>query len=318
MSFACKTAAGVRTGLWIAWMSMACLASPAGASPNPPLIHDEPITAVPQPDPADRRKLALGEALFNDTRLSRDGTVSCASCHDLQSNGAMGSRPVRTPSGQAPRFDTTTVFNAALSFRLNWEGKARTLEAQADDTLKQPDIMASSADEAVAKLRADFAARRAFEAAYGHGPDAASLLDAIAMFERSLLTPDSRFDRWLRGDNTALDATELEGYRLFKAVGCVSCHQGVNIGGNLFQEHGIFRAFGGPAPVLLRVPSLRNIAATPPYFHDGSAPSLEAAVQTMAAAQLGRDISSTQIGQIVAFLGSLTGQYRGVPVTAPR
>ena len=178
--------------------------------------------------------------------------------------------------------------------------------------------MAGSVPVAVTRLRTDANMRQAFEAAYGHGPDAASLLDAIAAFERTLLTPDSRFDLWLRGDDAALTAQELEGYRTFKVVGCVSCHQGVNVGGNLFEPHGIFRAFGGPAPALLRVPSLRNIATTAPYFHDGSAATLPRAVRTMASAQLGRELSSEQVEAVVAFLGTLTGRYDGTEVSAPR
>jgi cytochrome c peroxidase len=157
-------------------------------------------------------------------------------------------------------------------------------------------------------------ATQQFRSAYGHGPDAGSLLDAIATYERSLVTPGSRFDRWLAGDASALAARELDGYRLFKSLGCVSCHQGVNVGGNLFQRHGIFRPLGRREPVMLRVPSLRNVAQTAPYFHDGSAPTLEDAVRKMGAAQLNFNLSDEQIAAIVAFLQTLTGNYKGHPV----
>ena len=230
----------------------------------------------------------------------------------------MPRRQIVAPDGGPLPFDTQTVFNAALSFRFNWEGNARTLAAQAAIAIESTDIMAGNVDHAARVLRGDDAMRAAFEAAYGHGPDPASLLDAIATFERTLLTPGSRFDLWLRGDDAALTALELEGFRTFKAVGCVSCHQGVNVGGNLFEPHGIFRSFGGPAPALLRVPSLRNIAATAPYFHDGSAATLGQAVRTMASAQLGRNLSASQVESVVAFLGTLTGRYEGVPVAAPQ
>ena len=157
---------------------------------------------------------------------------------------------------------------------------------------------------------------RQFGEAYGHRPDRASLLDAIATYERSLLTPGSRFDRWLRGDAAALSAEEQNGHQLFKSLGCASCHQGVNVGGNLFERHGIFHPLATPKPEILRVPSLRNVATTPPYFHDGSAPTLREAVRRMGAAQLDRTLADQQIEAIVAFLNTLTGTYRGVPVAA--
>jgi cytochrome c peroxidase len=166
-------------------------------------------------------------------------------------------------------------------------------------------------------LSADPELVRQFEWAYGRGPDRASVLDAIATYERSLLTPGSRFDRWLSGDPAALSAEEQDGYQLFKSLGCVSCHQGVNIGGNLFERHGIFHPLASPKPEILRVPSLRNVATTPPYFHDGSAPTLRKAVRRMAFAQLDETLSDQEIDAIVAFLNTLTGAYRGVPVTAP-
>jgi len=163
----------------------------------------------------------------------------------------------------------------------------------------------------VARLSRDPTETQQFVAAYGHGPDAESLLNAIATYERSLVTPGSRFDRWLAGDASALSPKELSGYRLFKSLGCVSCHQGVNVGGNLFQRHGVFRPIGRREPVMLRVPSLRNVAQTAPYFHDGSAPTLEDAVRKMGAAQLNFNLTDDQISTLVAFLGTLTGNYQG-------
>jgi cytochrome c peroxidase len=209
-----------------------------------------------------------------------------------------------------------TVFNAALSFRLNWEGNFRTLEAEAESSLENPAHMATSVDEVLSKLNADPETVSQFKAAYGHGLDKASLLDALATFERSLLTPDSRFDRWLAGDAAALTDEEKTGYILFKSLGCVSCHQGVNVGGNLYERHGIFHPVGSPLPKILRVPSLRNVAVTAPYFHDGSAATLDDAVRKMAFAQLDRTLSDQQVTAIVAFLETLTGTFRGAPVVA--
>ena len=277
--------------------------------------NPEPITPIPQPPIADPLKLELGRRLFEDRRLSRDGSLACSSCHDVATNGADdGHRGIGRDNAPAP-LNTPTVFNAALSFRLDWEGDFRTLEAQAEASLRNSTEMAASIGAALRKLRADPDMVRGFEAAYGQAPDKSTTLDAIAIYERSLLTPGSRFDRWLEGDAEALTASEQAGYQLFKSVGCVSCHQGVNVGGNLFERHGVFRPIGSPKPELLRVPSLRNVATTPPYFHDGSAPTLNDAVRRMAAAQLNQSLSGEQIDSIVAFLGTLTGKYRDTLVT---
>lgn len=280
------------------------------ASPTRTVVDDEPIAPIPQPPDADPLKLALGERLFNDPRLSGNGQVSCSSCHDIRTNGA-GSRA--TFKGSGP-FDTLTVFNASLNFRLNWEGNFRTLAAQAESSLENPVNLHTTVDEVVRKLNADDDIARQFVAAYGHPPERDNFLDALVTFEQSLLTPGSRFDRWLGGDASALSADELNGYRLFKSFGCVSCHQGVNVGGNLFERQGVFRQLVAAPPETVRVPSLRNVAATAPYFHDGSAPTLEEAVKRMAAAQLDRTLTDQQVSSLVAFLQTLTGNYRGSPV----
>ena len=278
----------------------------------------EPITPVPLPPAADPLKLALGERLFADPRLSHDGSRACTSCHDTRTNGASANRLDKTIYGTELPLNTSTIFNASLSFRLNWEGSFRTLEAQAESALENQRVMGRSIEEVLGKLGADRDIQQQFSKAYGHRPDRASLLDAIATYERSLLTPGSRFDRWLSGDAAVLSAEEQNGYQLFKSIGCVSCHQGVNVGGNLFERHGIFHPLASPKPEILRVPSLRNVAKTPPYFHDGSTPTLDEAVRKMGAAQLDRILSDRQVEAIVAFLNTLTGTYRGVPLTAAK
>jgi cytochrome c peroxidase len=278
--------------------------------------EQEPITPVPPPPSADSLKLALGERLFADPRLSVDGSRACISCHDIRTNGADSRRRDEAPDGSELLLNTPTVFNASLDFRLDWEGDFRTLDAQAEAALENQRAMGKSIDEALGKLSADPQTRRQFGAAYGHAPDRASLLDAIATYERSLVTPGSRFDRWLGGEAAALSPEEQKGYQLFKSIGCISCHQGVNVGGNLFERHGIFHPLASPKPEILRVPSLRNVAVTPPYFHDGSAPTLDEAVRKMAESQLDQTLSDQQIKVIVAFLNTLTGTYRGAPVTA--
>jgi cytochrome c peroxidase len=269
----------------------------------------EPITPVPAPRAQDPQRLLLGERLFSDRRLSHGDTHSCFSCHDIGSNGASANAH-DTSEGQPVALNTPTVFNASLSFRLNWEGNFRTLEEGVEHSLSNPAIMASSVDEAASKLRADPEMARQFREAYGQEPNAAAILDAIATYERSLVTPGSRFDRWLAGEVAAITPEELSGYQLFKSLGCITCHQGVNVGGNLFQRHGIFHPLGSPEPVMLRVPSLRNVATTAPYFHDGSASTLPEAVKMMGVAQLDRVLTDQQIAAIVAFLNTLTGIYR--------
>jgi cytochrome c peroxidase len=307
---------------WAALLpALVCLGAAAAAIAQPPAPRPptgaagaEPITPIPVAPAQDPRRLALGERLFGDQRLSRDGSRSCWSCHDIRTNGASANAHDPTPQGQPIALNTLTVFNAALSFRLNWEGNFRSLEREAGAALGNPEIMGSSAEEVVAKLRAHPESAQLFRDAYAREPDRDGLLDALATYERSLVTPDSRFDRWLTGDAGALTPEELSGYQLFKSLGCVSCHQGVNLGGNLFERHGIFHALGSPQPEVVRVPSLRNVAATAPYFHDGSAPTLAAAVKAMGVTQLDRVLTDRQITAIVAFLHTLTGTYRGQAV----
>jgi cytochrome c peroxidase len=207
--------------------------------------------------------------------------------------------------------------NAALSFRLNWEGNVRTLEEDAVLSLESPNTMDSTIASDIKAIGDNPRLTQQFKEIYGHGPNRDSLLDALATFERSLLTPGSRFDHWLEGDRRALSAEEARGYQLFKTFGCISCHQGVNVGGNLFERHGIFHPLASPNPKILRVPSLRNVAETAPYFHDGSAATLETAVRKMGYAQLNRNLTEDQIAAIVAFLRTLTGRLNGKLVQAP-
>jgi cytochrome c peroxidase len=306
-------------------LAIACanVTSPVAAQTPPPESRagQEPITPVPAPRAQDPQRLLLGERLFSDRRLSHGNSHSCLSCHDIGSNGA-SANPHDTPEGQPIALNTPTVFNASLSFRLNWEGNIRSLEEGVERSLGNPAIMASSLDEVVSKLRADPGMVSQFREAYGQDPNPAAILDAIATYERSLVTPGSRFDRWLAGEPGAITPEEQSGYELFKSLGCVTCHQGVNVGGNLFQRHGIFHPLGSPEPALLRVPSLRNVATTAPYFHDGSASTLSEAVKAMGIAQLDRVLAVEQIAAIVAFLNTLTGTYRGEMVqpatAAPR
>ncbi|WP_082012621.1 cytochrome-c peroxidase [Belnapia sp. F-4-1] len=272
---------------------------------------------VLHPMVVEERRRALGERLFVDPRLSGDGSRACASCHDLRTNGATANRRDLGLDGQELPLNTATVFNAAFSFRLGWEGGARSLEAHAEALLRSPAIMGTSPDMVLGRLSADPSAVAAFYDAYRRPPDKEALLDALATYQRSLVTPGSPFDRWLAGEAEAITPEERAGYTLFRSVGCAACHQGTNVGGNLFQRHGIFHALAAPEPQILRVPSLRNVAVTAPYFHDGSAATLEEAVRGMGLAQLNLVLDDEQIASIIAFLRTLTGRYRGMPLAAP-
>jgi cytochrome c peroxidase len=296
-----------------------CALGPSVAQAPPPQWGPglEPITPIPAAPVQDPRQEALGDRLFHDPRLSHDNTLSCSSCHDISTNGASAGRP-KSRIDAGPELNIPTVFNAALNWRLNWEGNLRTLESQVEQALRKPDRMASSPDEALKKLRVDPDLSKQFREAYGREMDGPGILSAISTYERSLLTPGCRFDLWLGGDATALTPEELAGYRLFKSFGCVSCHQGVNVGGNMYQRHGIFHPLASPEPEIVRVPSLRNVAVTPPYFHDGSSATLPKAVNAMAYAQLDRVLTDNQTNAIVAFLNTLTGRYLGRPLTPAR
>jgi cytochrome c peroxidase len=316
---------GARRCALFVCMGLALAGGAAAQSPPGPhascamALTEEPITPIPQPPVVDAKKVELGERLFMDTRLSGRGDLACSSCHDIHANGA-GGRKTSVAQGISPdkpkaRFDTLTVFNAALSFRLNWEGNFRAPAAQIESSLENSENMNTSVDEVVRKLRADPDISEQFRAAYERDPDRDSFLDALVTFEQSLVTPGSPFDRWLGGDASALSDEAQHGYRLFKSLGCSSCHQGVNVGGNLMERQGVFRQLVATGPAVVRVPSLRNVAATAPYFHDGSATTLTDAIRRMAAAQLDRTLSDQQVDALVAFLQSLTGNYRGAPVT---
>jgi cytochrome c peroxidase len=304
------------------------------ASEEPTMAPDDgPIVPIPVAIDLDPAKVRLGERLFRDPRLSHDNNVACISCHQLDEGGDDGlARPIGA-DGRPLSFNTPTVFNVSSSFRLNWRGNFRTLEEQAEAVLLEPRLMATSWQELIAKLGADPAYREGFRAIYGEPPARRQVLDALVTFERSLITPGAPLDRYLRGERDALSREEERGYELFKSYGCIACHQGVNVGGNLFQRFGIFAnpfldrpvtradlgrfALTGDAKdrFVFRVPSLRNVAVTAPYFHDGSAASLEQAVETMARTQLGRVLEPREIGLIVRFLRTLTGEYRDRPVT---
>lgn len=329
---------GRRWGASALGLAASLALSPALAAPTDvvsALAGSEPIVPIAAPTGLDPGKVALGAALFGDARLSGTGDVACASCHDLAHGGDDGQSRRLGSDGRRLEFNAPTVFNAALNFRLNWRGNFRDLEAQNEAALLDPQIMASDWATLLPRLRAvpDYA--RGFGAAYGRPPERADVLDALASFQRSLVTPGARLDRYLAGDADALRPDERRGFELFKSYGCVSCHQGRNVGGNLFQRFGIFPdpetrartdADVGRFSItgldadrrVFRVPSLRNVALTAPYLHDGRAETLAEVVAIMGRAQLGVELPSGDIELIVRFLGTLSGAYGGAPTVPAR
>ena len=306
-------ALAVLTGAGLIWTrdsigGAAAQPQPAGGAAVEPIV---PLPAEPWLDEA---RVALGERLFHDTRLSGSGALSCASCHDLATNGASAAELDTGDAGDLLAVNTPTVFNVAHNYRLGWEGRFRDAARHAAALIENPRIMGASLPAVVERLRADGALNAAFRSVYGQNINAANVVDALVEFERSLATPNAPFDRWLEGETEALSELEFEGYQLFKSTGCSSCHQGIAVGANLFQRQGVFRPLVKPPPAIVRVPGLRNVAATAPYFHDGSAATLAEAVHRMARAQLNASLSDEEVDKLVAFLGTLTGEYRGVPV----
>ncbi len=275
-------------------------------------------------------KVALGERLFHERRLSSDGKVSCATCHDLKLGGTDGLPHSVGVAGRIGNTNSPTVFNSSMNFRQFWDGRARTLEEQVQGPLLNPMEMDGSWDKILRVLGDDSTYVEAFRATYRSPPTETNVVDALVTFEKSLTTPNARFDRFLLGDASAFSATEKSGFELFQSLGCVACHQGAGVGGNMFQRFGImgnfFKDRGRDAPSdwgrfnvtrrasdrhTFKVPSLRNVAVTAPYFHDGSAPTLENAVALMGRYQLGTELGPGEIAQLVAFLKTLTGTYRG-------
>lgn len=290
----------------------------------------KPLPPVPALDPA---KVELGRRLFNEPRLSVNNTLSCASCHQLETGGADNKPFSLGFDGKPVQVNTPSVFNASLNFKQFWNGRVDTLQAQIEQVVISPMEMGSDWNTVVQNLTALPLYQRAFSQAYPDGVTAANVQNALATYERTLLTPNSRFDQYLLGNTEILTLQEKYGYQRFKDYGCIACHQGINIGGNMFQKFGVmgdyFKARGNPVEAdlgrylvtqeeddrhVFKVPSLRNVAVTAPYFHDASAKTLEEAVDVMFKYQLGRNPNQEDKDLIVQFLKTLTGEWAGKPL----
>lgn len=297
-------------------------------------LLEEPILPIPLKLNLDENKVRLGGKLFHDPQLSKDGTISCASCHDLE-RGGVDRLPVSLGMGQNKgKINSPTVFNSGFQFKQFWDGRVETLEEQTNGPIATPGEMGGfSWEDLVARLQESHEYQSEFKVIYADGITPDNIRDAIAVFEESLYTPNAPFDRYLRGNQNAITAKEKKGYELFKAYGCVTCHQGMLVGGNMFQTFGVmgdyFRDRGNITQVdfgrynvtgnkrdrhVFKVPTLRNITLTAPYFHDASASNLDRAVKVMAKYQLGIDIPQTDVDLIIRFLRTLTGEYQGKPL----
>ena len=309
------------SGVWLG--SCAVLAAPL----------DEPLNPLPATPVLDASRVELGRRLFNETRLSINNTLSCASCHHLDKGGADDKPFSLGFDGKPVALNTPTVFNASLNFKQFWNARVDTMEAQIQQVVTSPVEMGNDWKTVVATLAAAPEYQRTFSQAYPDGVTAANVQNALATYERTLITPNSRFDQYLLGNTDILSYDEKQGYLRFKEYGCIACHQGVNIGGNMYQKFGVikdyFEARGNPVEAdlgrylvtqdeddrhVFKVPSLRNVAVTAPYFHDSSVKTLEEAVDVMFEYQLGRTPSADDKARITLFLKTLTGEWEGKPL----
>lgn len=308
---------------WIAQQRARYYASNEAAAEH----RNEPIQPIPKALPVDAQKVALGFRLYHDPRLSGDSTLSCAHCHSLNTGGVDGRKTSIGVGGAVGPINAPTVFNSVFNSEQFWDGRAPTLQVQAGGPPLNPIEMASKSwEEIIGKLDKDPVLTRDFVAAYPQGLSGETITDAIAEFEKTLITPDSPFDNWLRGDDNAMTMQQNHGYQLFKDNKCATCHGGTILGGRSFEPLGLKRDFNfgeitaadigrmnvtSEARDRLRqkVPGLRNVALTAPYFHRGDVATLDEAVKLMLRYQVGTELPQQDVDDIVAFLESLTGVY---------
>jgi cytochrome c peroxidase len=296
-------------------------ATPAGDPPTGMFQALPAVGALPE------AKVTLGRRLFHDTQLSANNTVSCASCHSLDQGGAEARVSSLGINGQVGPINSPTVLNARFNFVQFWDGRAANLTEQAGGPVTNPKEMGNTWPNAVATLGRDPTYVEAFRAAYpSDGITEGNVRDAIATYEMTLVTP-SRFDRYLQGQRDALNAQERAGLAEFVSLGCTACHAGVNIGGAMYQKMGLVRNYFADRGHLteadngrfnvthqesnryfFKVPTLRNVALTAPYLHDGTQRTLPDVVRVMARYQLGRELDAAQVERLVAFLNALTGE----------
>ena len=284
------------------------------------VLLSSPIKPLPQTVEVNQNKAVLGEKLFFDPQLSKDGTVSCATCHDLNKGGDDGLQFSIGIGGKKGNINAPTVYNAVFNFRQFWDGRAEDLKAQVFGPIENPVEMGHTMAQAVDKLKKNPIYLSEFTSIYSDGITQDNIADVIAEYEKTLITPNAPFDRYLRGEKDAISKDAKEGYGLFKSKGCIVCHNGINVGGNFYNKFGIFKDANSSAlgrynvtkreedKFVFKVPSLRNVALTAPYMHDGRTASLKEAIEIMSEHQLGRYITEEEVRKIALFLKSLTGE----------
>jgi cytochrome c peroxidase len=303
----------------------------------------DPILPLPHSRTLDAGRVALGASLFQSPLLSGDASVSCASCHHEQQGWADRAAHTQVAARPATALNVPTLANLQYYFYFSWNGAYDDLAAHADSLLENPDIMGTTWSAVAARLALAPGWQERFAAVFSAGLRPENVRAALVEYEASLSMPDSPFDRWLQGDGSAISVAAERGYRLFESRGCVSCHQGMLLGGNLFQRLGVMRDYdpaamakalhAEPAPAVesraelgrftltgreedrhvFRVPSLRNVALTAPYLHDGSVATLADVVDIMAEYQLGELLGPDENQSIVQFLDTLSGRSQGAP-----
>lgn len=313
----------------IVFISIVLVCGAAALSAFAAAREGEPLKPIEPRKVTEPEKVELGKMLFFDPRLSKSGFISCNSCHNLATGGVDNLPSSIGHKWQLGPINSPTVYNSSYNIAQFWDGRAKDLKEQAGGPIENPMEMAGSHALAIDVLKAIPGYAPLFEKAYGKNSiTVANVTDAIAKFEETLITPDSRFDKWLKGDDKAITKTEAEGYALFKAKGCTTCHMGAAVGGGLFQKMGLVKPYTRDTKTLgryevtkqeadkyvFKVPTLRNIELTYPYFHDGSLWDLKDVVLTMADIQLGIPVNDEEARKIVAFLKTLTGAIPEVTV----
>ena len=282
----------------------------------------EPVSPIQPAKVTNPKLVELGKKLYFDPRLSKSGFISCNSCHNLSMGGTDNLKTSIGHNWQKGPINAPTVLNSSLALAQFWDGRAKDLKAQAGGPIANPGEMAFTHELAVDVLKSIPQYVTEFKTVFGSDEvSIGKVTDAIAAFEETLVTPNSRFDKWLKGDKKAITAREAAGYALFKNSGCVACHNGPAFGGTSFQKMGVVEAYKATSPaegrsavtgkdadrLNFKVPTLRNVELTYPYFHDGEAATLEQAVDTMGRLQLGKQFTADENASIVAFLKTLTG-----------
>ena len=297
-------------------------------------VAKEPIEPIAPPKEINLAQAELGKKLYFDPRLSKSGFISCNSCHNLSMGGTDNLKTSIGHNWHKGPINAPTVLNSSMNVAQFWDGRAADLKEQAGGPIANPGEMAFTHTLAVDMLQSIPGYVNEFELVFDTDEITIDhVTQAIAEFEKTLVTPNSRFDQWLLGDKDALNAKEEAGYKLFKESGCAGCHNGAAVGGNTFQKMGVIEPYKSTSPAegrsavtgkdadrfMFKVPTLRNVELTYPYFHDGEAETLTEAVDIMGRLQLGKKFNDEENAKIVAFLKTLTGDQPSfmLPILPP-